>query len=92
LSRPAGTAIAISKVIDSKLKGFLESCFVEYVHFMGCENIAEIPCDPTMVGLMDRFGRQIAGKCIEGGSRHRDYPRYVATKAAFHLLGRYCLT
>lgn len=40
-----------------------------------------------MVGLMERFGRQIAGKCVEGGDRHRNYPRYVATKAAFHLLG-----
>ena len=45
-----------------------------------------------MVGLMDRFGRQIAGKCVEGGDRHRTYPRYVATKAAFHLLGiSYCI-
>ena len=43
--------------------------------------------NPTMVGLMERFGRQIAGKCVEGGDRHRNYPRYVATKAAFHLLG-----
>ena len=52
LSKPAGTAIAISKVIKTKLKDFLENASVEYVHFMGCDNLNEIPCDPVMVGLM----------------------------------------
>jgi hypothetical protein len=84
---PAGTALAVSKVLEPKIKSFLECCYTQYVHFMGVENTAELPCDPLLVGLTHRFERQMAGKCVEERPYHLGYPRYVSTKAAFHLLG-----
>lgn len=62
-------------------------CSVEYVHFIGCENITEMPGDPLMLGLTHKFGRKVAGKCVSPTSLYQSYPRYVSTKAAFHLLG-----
>ena len=82
--------MAISKVVESTLKETLLGCGCEYVHFIGCESLMELPGDPVMLGLMHRFNRQIGGKCVDsGGGMWEEYPRYVATKAAFHLLGRF---
>jgi len=37
------------------MKEFINKCNVEYVHFIGCENIAELPGDPVLVGLTHKF-------------------------------------
>lgn len=87
LSNSAGTAMAVSKVLEHKVRTFLEGCYVDYIHFIGCENLAEMPGDPLMLGLTYKFNRKIAGKCVAPPSFYRQYPRYVVSRTAFHLLG-----
>jgi hypothetical protein len=92
LSHPAGTAMAVAKILEPKVRSFLECCYIDYLHFIGCENIAEIPGDPLMLGLTFKFGRKISGKCVTAPSLCPRYPRYVASKSAFHLLGTFSMT
>lgn len=92
LSFPAGTAMAVPKVLEERIKSFLECNFVEYLHFVGCENIAEMPGDPLTLGLMHKFKKKVAGKCVAPTSLYQQHPRYVASKKAFYLLGRPTLT
>jgi hypothetical protein len=40
----------------------------QYLHFIGCDNISEIPGDPLMLGLTHKFNRNIAGKCVPAAS------------------------
>lgn len=35
LAHPAGTAMAVAKVLEPKVRTFLECCYVDYVHFIG---------------------------------------------------------
>jgi hypothetical protein len=60
-----GTAKCVDIVTSSKVVNFLNYHQIEYVHFIGCENIAEVPLDPLLFGLMHKFKRKVAAKCVE---------------------------
>jgi hypothetical protein len=53
---------------------------------MGCENIAEFPGDPILLGLTRKLNRKIAAKCVDPSTVSEGYPRYVSSKSHFHLL------
>jgi len=63
-----GTARAVFIALHAQIRSFLTEHNIEYLHFIGCDNISEMPGDPLMLGLTHKLKRDIAGKCVESSS------------------------
>jgi hypothetical protein len=83
---PEGTAKCLEVALSKRYKAYLNYHRIEYLHIMGCENIAEFPGDPILLGLTHKLNKKIAAKCIDPETISEEYPRYVSSESHFHLL------
>ena len=65
LKRSNGTAKCLERALSNEYFNFFKQNNVEYLHFIGAENIAQIPGDPLLIALASKLKSKIAAKSID---------------------------
>lgn len=69
IKRPFGTGRTIIEIIKERSLLWLKDSGVKYIHFIGAENLLEIPLDCVMLGLMLEKEKKIMAKCVGTASQ-----------------------